>query len=305
MGNKYQGRMTPQTSDYTRGALSSMADTVGSMGPNYGRNALNAGDYLWNKVQSGGYDPITYDPTAAIEAGSRPIIEKYTENLLPQFNSMLTQSGGYQGTMPGGAGNVVGQQLSRDLTREVAQVAGEQSLAAADLNNRYRLNSSQLVNETLGGLGALYANGANAAMIQPNAQAGVGAFDESLAGRDITEALSRINYDNNFAASVISPYQSLLMDPASAFSTTTSTTKQKADPVSQAIQAIAAVGSFFGGGGPGGMDAFAPPTSIQPGGRTASYGGYGTPTNFSMNPTGAFNSQNAFSNPYSPYFGGP
>lgn len=307
IGNKYQGRMTPQTSDYTRRALGSMADVVGSMGPSYGKNALNAGDYLWNKVQSGGYDPQMYDPAAAIEAGARPIIERYTENLLPQFNSMLTASGGYQGTQPGGAGNIVGQQLSRDLTREVAQVAGEQSLAAADLNNRYRMTANDLINQTLGGLPAMYANGANAAMVAPNAMAGLGGFEESLAGRDITEALSRINYDNNFAASVISPYQQLLMDPASAFSTTTSTTKQKADPISQAIQ-FASVAAQIAMGMPptaGGESATAPPRSLMPGGQQASYGGYGTPTNYSMNPTGAFNSQNAFSNPYSPYFGGP
>lgn len=255
----YSGRFSPQTSNYTFGALDSLKNLIPQT-QGYGQNALNIPDYLYDKVMSGGYRPATYDPTTAIDSAVRPVVEKYSENLMPGLSALMTQSGGYQGKAPGGVSNTAGDSLARNLTREISQVAGEQSLAAADLNSRNLLAALGLENTTLGGLPGMYAQGLTAAQLPSQLQGQIGAGEEAIAMRDIQEALQQNQYGNLWEASIAGPYQDILMGPAQAFGTTVNTTKQKADPVTQAIQAIAAVGSFFGGGGPGSMDAFAMPT---------------------------------------------
>lgn len=255
---EYQGRFSPQTSPFTMQGLDFLKGLSGSLPAGYGSNALDAGDYLWNKVQSGGYRPQVYDPAAAIEASVRPVVEKYSENLIPNLGAFFTSSGGYQGGNVGGVSNTAGQQLSRDFNREATQVAGEQAYQAAALNAQNMLRASELENQTIGGLPAVYAGGLSAAQIPSMLAGQTGALDESIAGRDIIEALQQNQYHNLYEAGIVGPYLDLLMGPSQAFGTTTNITKQKADPITQAIQAIAAVGSFFGGGGPGGLDAFAP-----------------------------------------------
>lgn len=296
----YSGRFTPETSSYTFGALDSLKSLLPQV-QGYGQNALNIPDYLYNKVMSGGYRPATYDPAAAIEAGARPIIEKYSENLLPNLNALMTQSGGYQGQAPGGVSNTAGESLSRNLTREVSQVAGEQSLAAAALNSKNILEALGLENQTLGGLPGMYAQGLTAAQLPSQLQGQIGAGIEGLQGRDIMEALQQNQYSNLWEASIAAPYQDIFMGPAQAFSTNTTTTKQKTDPIAAAIQTILAgaqvaaqAGAFTGlPGAAGGA-----PTSILPGGAAPSYG-YGAP----MNPMGAssLNFGNMYTNPYQVY----
>jgi len=299
----YSGRFTPETSSYTFGALDSLKGLLPRM-QGYGQNALNIPDYLYNKVTSGGYRPATYDPTTAIDAAVRPVIEKYSENLMPNLSALMTTSGGYQGTGAGGVSNTAGESLSRNLTREVSQAAGEQTLAAAGLNSKNLLEALGLENMTLGGLPGMYAQGLSAAQIPSQFQGQIGAGEEALAGRDIMEALQQNQYGNLWEASIAAPYQDILMGPGQAFSTNTQTTKQKTDPVAAAIQTILAgaqvaaqAGAFTGlPGGAGG--ASGPPTSLMAGGGAPSYG-YGAPMNAGGANSAGFG--NMFSNPYMIY----
>lgn len=292
----YQGRFNPQTSSYTQAGVEGLKNLADYVPAGYGRSALDAGDYLANKIYSGGYKPPTYDPAAAIESAVRPVTERYSEQLIPNMNAMFTANGAYQGGAPGGSSNLVGQQLSRDFNREAIQVAGEQAFNAAQLNSQNMIQSNQQEMSAIGGLPGVYAGGAAAAGIPSGLQAQAGAGEEALAGRDIMEALQQNQYGNMYEAGVAGPYLDLLMGPGEAFGTTTNITKQKLDPLTQALGlGLAAAGAAFGG--PAGAQpglamaaggATGAPANILPGGSQSNYGGYGAiPSGYQyMNPFG-------------------
>lgn len=313
LGNaqEYQGRFNPQTSPFTTGGLASMADLASFIPSNYGRSALDAGEYLTNKIATGGYKPATYDPSAAIESAVRPVVEKYSENLLPNMSAFFTNTGGYQGQNPGGVASTAGDALARNFNREAIQVAGEQAFNAAELNARNLLQGNAAEDRAIGALPAIFAGGLSAAQLYPGFLGQVGAADEAIAGRDIMEALQQNQYHNMYEAGIAGPYQDILMGPAQAFGTTTNVTKQKLDPITQGLQAAAsiagafmgnpaALGGLFGGGAATGMPANILPqgagysSGYTSGGFMPYYGQAGTvygPSNYPyVNPFGSSSS---------------
>lgn len=276
---QYTGRFTPVTSDYTKTGLDLTKGVANSLSPSYGSNALNLGDYTYNKLMSGGYKPATYDPQAAIDAATRPVFEKYGEQVLPSMGAFFTSNGAYQGTAPGGTAAVTGDVLARNLTREVAQAAGEQALAAADLNSRNTLAANQMENQTIGALPGVYQGGVAAAGLPAGAYGAAGALDESIAGRDITEALMGNQYGNTWETSVFGPILQMLTGTGQAFGTDTQTNIQYTNPWTQALSAIAPIASIA-------MDAMAPGSGAALRAASGATGG------------GTASVANAFTNPF-------
>lgn len=257
---QYTGRFTPLTSGHTTGGLSSFAQLLGNVPSTYGQSALQTGDYIQNKVMSGGYKAPVYDPQQAIDAAVRPVVEKYSENLLPNLGAFFTSNGAYQGTAPGGTANVAGDVMARNLTREISQAAGEQTYNAAALNSQNLFQGNAAENEALGALPQLYAGGIASASLFPQLQGQVGQLDESIAGRDITEALTASNYGNMFESSVYGPLLQMLVGAGSQFGKTTQTNIQYQDPITQALSAIIPLASiaaapFTGGASLAGLGA--------------------------------------------------
>lgn len=242
----YSGRFTAGTSPYQYQALDALRGTANAAGPNYGQGALSLGDYFTNKLNSGGYKPPTfgsYDTSAiqpVIESLTRPIFQKYQENVIPQIKSQATANGAYQAPYRS-AEDIAQRNFLGELTNTATQV-GYQDFS--DFRNLLTNANSQEL-QAAGSIPGLYNNALGAASGYAGLLGQLGAGYESLGQRDIDEALKRNQYDRTYGFQDVGNLMNLLLPAGQAFNTSTVT--QQLDPWTQAIQlGTNLIGAFTG-----------------------------------------------------------
>lgn len=248
----YQGLFNAPVSQYTNQGLQSFLSLIQGLPQNYGQGALQSGDYLSNKLLSGGYQPQRYDTTNAIQAAVNPLFRQFQEQTIPGINDAATVAGAYGGSQnqPGTAKNVLYDQATTDFSKALTDTAAQVDYTDYQNWRNATQEANQIEATVAGGLPSLYGQGVQAAMLPSQLWSQAGAMDQAIQQQPLNEAQQRSAYDNSFWASVLGPLNNILSGQAATFGTNTQTTEL--DPVTQSLSLAASLaGSLFGQGGVG------------------------------------------------------
>lgn len=128
----YAGQRTAGINPFDQRSLDVAGGAAGNFLNSAPQDTFNLGKYYNDKVTSGGYNP-----QAAIEANSRPIIQDFLEKAAPRLTSQAITSGAYGGSKD--------QQFKNQAFRDTSQILSDTAAKTALDYGNQEMKASALV----------------------------------------------------------------------------------------------------------------------------------------------------------------
>jgi hypothetical protein len=234
----YPGQTYVSPSQETLTALQQQQDIASQASPSLqvGQNAYMQSYGGLANTAAGGFLQGNPYQQQMIQAATRPLMEQYSNQVLPGIASLYSKSGRYGS---GSMANALGQSTeayTRALGDVTGALAGQQYQAERQLQQQAQLGQAQLAGQAP----SMYA----AQYLPSQALAQIGQQQESIAGQPLQEAMQRYSYGQQLPYQQLSGYlSSVYGSPMAGYGTQTS---------SQNLPKNQTVG-ILGGAGLGGL----------------------------------------------------